>query len=150
MFNGSSSDKGVEKGVEGDNSSTVRIVTALIKMVGEVVQWLPWGPTHVTKAYNNQLIYCATGISHYNYNILVWLLLLFMAYLDTTNQRIVASNHSPMWWSYLQCRALVVTTAVHIYIVYVPPRSSYARFGMSPISESMVMIQTRGPWLGGM
>ncbi len=33
------------------------------KMVDEVVLWPLCGPTHVIKAYNNQLIYYATGIS---------------------------------------------------------------------------------------
>ena len=34
------------------------------------------------------------------------------------------------------------------YIVYVPPQSSYARFSVSPISESMA-IETRGPRIHG-
>ena len=36
----------------------------------------------------------------------------------------------------------------HIYIVYVPPQSSYARFAVLPISESMA-IETRGPRILG-
>ncbi len=36
----------------------------------------------------------------------------------------------------------------HIYIVHVPPQSSYARFAVSPISESMA-IETRGPRIHG-
>ena len=35
-----------------------------------------------------------------------------------------------------------------MYIVYVPPRGSYARLAMSIISESMA-IETRGPRIHG-